>query len=419
MAERRLPVYFLLIGFLLAGLFTGRAFFFNLAGVLGGLLVIAFVWSFFAVRGLSITRSTNSFRLQVGGQLEEAFTIRNVGFLPKLWLEIRDESTFPHHRAGIVAPALSWRGRYAWTVTTPCVTRGIYQLGPIVVRSGDPFGLFAVERRLAATSRVLVYPAAPIVPAFDLPLGVLSGGAAQRCRTHDVTPYVAGIRDYTPGDGYNRVHWKQTAKRGRMMVKEFETDPQTDVWLFVDFALDALIEDPNIRRIDGIGAILTHPLAGRLPPSTEEYAVAAAAALARHFLIDQRRSVSFTAYTPAREMFMSGRGEAQYRRILNTLAVARSLSPYSLAEVLALEAVHLTRRTSVILVTAAPDSAWIARTQILAVRGLRPVCVLIDAGSFGGPSIDEARSQLRAGRIPTTIIRRGDDLATALLTGSR
>lgn len=415
MSGRRLTIYVLIIAVLLAGLFTGRAFFFNLAYLLGGLLIIAYIWSFFAVRGVTIGRKTKSLRLQVGGSLEETFTIRNRSLLPKLWLEVRDESNLPGHRASHVVPALGLRGRYTWTTSTPCVTRGEYRLGPLTVLSGDPFGLFSAPRKLAATTRIIVYPAVVRIQQFDLPAGVLSGGDSERRRTHDVTPYVAGIREYTTGDGYNRIHWKQSAKRGRLMVKEFETDPQFDIWLFVDFSAASLVEDSALRRIDGIGALLTHPFSGLVPPSTEEYIAVIAASLARHFLIDRRRPLGFSAYTPEREVFQPGRGEAQLRRILQSLALARSFTPFSLAEMLALETPYFSRRTSVIIVTASLDPAWIVRAQGLGLRGLRPVCVLVDPESFGGfEAVDEARALLRAARIPHTIIRRGDDLSAAL-----
>jgi hypothetical protein len=82
---------------------------------------------------------------------------------------------------------------------------------------------------------------------------------------------------------------------------------------------------------------------------------------------------------------------------------------------LTLETPYFSRRTSVVIVTASLDPAWIVRAQGLELRGLRPVCVLVDPESFGGfESIDEAQSLLRAARIPHTIIRRGDDLSAAL-----
>jgi uncharacterized protein (DUF58 family) len=45
---------------------------------------------------------------------------------------------------------------------------------------------------------------------------------------------VASVRDYAPGDSFNRIHWPSTARTGQLIVKEFELDPMADIWLFLD-----------------------------------------------------------------------------------------------------------------------------------------------------------------------------------------
>ena len=290
--------------------------------------------------------------------------------------------------------------------------RGEFRLGPITVLSGDPFGLFISPRKLGATSRVIVYPATIPVTKFQLPMGMLSGGEAQRQRAQNITTNAAGVREYVTGDSFNRIHWASTARRDRLMIKEFEIDPMVDIWLFVDFSRASLVEDPALRRIDGKGPVI--PMGPGIPPSTEEYGVVVAASLAQHF-IEQERQLGFAAYTPHREVFQPERGNRQMLHILQTLAVARSLSNYSLAQMLTLETPYFTRGTTLVIVTSSLDSSWIGEAQILARRGIRPVCVLIDPASFGGKvSADDTRAMLRLGRIPSVVIHRGDDLTAAL-----
>src|SRR5215207_4555599 len=175
MQSRRNTIYILLSLCLLTGLFTGRAFFFNLAYLFGGLLIISFVWAWLSVRWISISRKTRARRAQVGRNLDEAFSVYNRSILPKLWLEVRDHSDLPGHRASHVVPALGVRSRYQWYVETPCLVRGEFQLGPMTIVSGDPFGLFLSPRRIGATSRVVVYPATVPITKIELPMGILSG----------------------------------------------------------------------------------------------------------------------------------------------------------------------------------------------------------------------------------------------------
>lgn len=411
MPNRRNAVYALLILSLITGLFTGRSFFFNLAYLLSGLLIVSFVWSWASVRWISVSRRTRARRAQVGRMLNEVFVIHNRAFLPKLWLEVRDHSDLPGHRASHVVPALSARSRYRWYIETLCLVRGEFHLGPLTILSGDPFGFYVASRRLNATSRVIVYPATVPVSRFELPVGLLSGGDAQRRRTHFITTNAAGVRDYVPGDSFNRIHWRTTARRNQLTVKEFELDPLVDIWLFVDFSAASLVEMPSVVRSLTTGNII--PNDQGIPHSTEEYVVVVAASLAQHF-IELERALGFTAYVPHREVYQPERGTRQLSRILQTLAVARSFSRLSLHQMLTLEAPHFSRGTTLVIITASANHTWLTEAQTLARRGIRPMCVLVDPASFGGPPSNEIQGMLRLARIPLVVVKRGDDIAAAL-----
>ena len=412
MTSRRNIVYILISACLLAGIFTGRAFLFNLAYVFGLLLVISFLWAWLSVRWITLGRKTRARRAQVGRNLNEVFVVRNRSFLPKLWLEVRDHSDLPNHRASHVVPALNPRSNYRWNVQTPCIARGEFQLGPITLSSGDPFGLFLSTRKIDATSRVIVYPATPHIDKFELPLGLISGGEAQRRRSHYVTTNASGIRDYVPGDSFNRIHWRSSARKDQLIVKEFEIDPLVDIWLFADFSRNSLVESPTVRRIHNTGAVI--PTSNAVPMSTEEYSVVIAAALAKHF-IDIERALGFAAYTPNREVHQPERGNRQLTRILETLAIARSFSTYSLGQMLTLETPYFTRGTTLVIVTSSLDISWVNEAQILNRRGIQTMCVYVDPETFDdGHSSDEMKGILQLAKIPTIVLRYGDDLNSVL-----
>src|SRR5512141_94197 len=244
MPNRRNAIYTLLIFCLLAGLFTGRSFFFTLSYLFGALIVVAGLWSWTSVNWIRINRYTPTRRAQVGKTLEEQFAVRNTSWLPKLWLELLDHSDLPGHNPSAVVPMLFPRATHRWRTSTLCVVRGEFTLGPLTLISGDPFGLFQSTRHISAMSRVLVYPATVPVYRFASPSGLLSGGDAQRQRTHFVTTNAAGVREYAPGDSFNRIHWKSTARRDRLLVKEFDLDPLADVWMFLDLSAAGTFERP-------------------------------------------------------------------------------------------------------------------------------------------------------------------------------
>lgn len=410
--NRRNGIYLLLILCLLAGLFTGRTFFFNIAYLFTGLMAIAYLWAWLAVRWIGISRKTRTRRAQVGRTVSESFTVRNLSWLPKLWLEVRDQSNLPNHKASHIVAWMRGRASYRWSVETLCVARGQYRLGPISIISGDPFGFYISPRLIAATSTLIVYPLTVPIDKFELPAGLLSGGEAQRQRSHTVTTNAAGVRDYAYGDSFNRIHWRSSARKDRLIVKEFEIDPLVDIWIIPDFSADALVEVPGLKRTETDGYIL--PSEPGIPPSTEEYTVVIAASLAEYF-VNLERAVGFATYAAGREVHQPERGKRQITHIFETLAVARSLSRYSLSQVLTLETPYLTRGTTLILITSSLDARWVTEAEILSRRGMRPLCIFIDPASFEShASSQDIRDRLQISRIPHHVIHRGENLASAL-----
>jgi uncharacterized protein (DUF58 family) len=197
------------------------------------------------------------------------------------------------------------------------------------------------------------------------------------------------------------------------MVKESEIDPLVDVWLFVDFSAASLIERSGLRHVNGNGPII--PRGNEIPPSTEEYGVVIAASLARHFL-DKERALGFAAYIPHREVYQPERGARQLMRILQALAVARSLSSYSLAQMLSLETPYFTRGTTLVIITSSVEESWVTQAQIIGRRGIRPVCILLDPASFAGagPDVRDSQTMLRLAKVPSLVISCGDDITTLL-----
>lgn len=411
MHNRRNAIWLLIIALLLIGIFTGQAVFFNLAYLFGGLILLSLMWSWLAVRGVRMGRRTRTRRSQVGRHFTENFSVRNGFFLPKLWLEVHDHSDLPGHKASHVVPSLLPGRKYEWLVDTQCIVRGEFQLGPMTVISGDPFGLFMTPRNISASERMIVYPRSVPITQFRLPPGLISGGEPQRHITQNITTNAAGVREYVPGDSINRVHWKSTARRGKLIVKEFEIDPLVDIWMLVDFSVESLFDAPSVRRFNETGPAM--PMGGNIPASTEEYAVVIASSLAEHF-VEKERALGFIGYAPHREFYQPERGHRQLTRILETLAVARSESTHNIKAMLSLETPNLTRGATVIIVTSTLDDSWIAELNVLTRRGIRPVCVYIDPMTFGGASSEEVRGRLNLMKVPTLVIKQGDNLSAAL-----
>ncbi len=420
--QRRIVVLMLALVAFFAGLVTGRDLLFTLSYLLGLLLILSFVWAWVNLNGVHLSRVTRARRTQVGKPLEERFTVRNTTVVPKLWLEVRDFSTLPYHYSSHVVNNLGAKQSYSWRVTTICQQRGRYQLGPIRLRTSDPFGLFPMERDLAPTSNVVVFPMTFDIHQLALPVGILPGGDALRRRTHYITTNASSVRDYEPGDSFNRIHWRSTARRDRLVVKEFELDPLADIWVVPDMSVFGHVA-PR-----GKNAAPTPPPSDvpswlkmkefQLPESTEEYTVTIAASVAQFFL-RRDRAVGMLAYGQSNEILQPDRGERQFNRILETLAVLRAEGEVPLQDMLYAESHLFPRGTTVIVVTPNGREEWAINARQLNRRGLRVVTILVNPASFGSArSAESLYHLLRGGGQVVYLVNNGDDLTATLSRGA-
>lgn len=404
-----------------ATLVTGRYLLVRLHYLIGATLILSFLWTWLNIRGVQLVRQTRSRRAQVGQVAEERFMVRNTGWLPKLWLEIRDESTLPNHWTSRVVNSLPPRRQRGWSVRTYCRRRGRFTLGPITISSGDPLGLFRLERHIPTTSTMIVYPATFDLAGFEPPGGRLAGGGAMRRRAHYITTNVAGVRDYAPGDSFNRIHWPSTARTGRLIVKQFEMDPTADIWLVLDMDQAVQVGEPakDLSELQGPAVLWAPSLKTQIDPYTEEYGVTVAASLARHFLA-QNRSVGLIAYGQEREVVQLDRGERQVAKILETLAVIRAEGRWPLEHVLAAEERAFGRNTTVIVITPSTSENWVAALRDLKRRGVQVLAILLEPSTFGpAPSAMDVVVSLAANYITSYLVKCGDDLATVLRQRAR
>jgi uncharacterized protein (DUF58 family) len=394
---------------------TGRRLAFNLLYFMTGVIVLALVWTLANVRGISIRRVTRSQRSQVGKYFEESLEIINRSRWPKLWVEVQDFSSLPGHQAGKVVNGLGSRATVGWQVRTLCQLRGRFNLGPLLYTSGDPLGIFRITHWVPGVTSLVVTPAVFPISEFSPPSGYLPGSETTRRRTPYITASVSGVRDYAPGDGFNRIHWRSTARTGRLISKEFELDPLADLWIFLDMYEEAQAASPwTPEGSEPLAWIFRRADRVELPPSTEEYGVTIAASLAQHFLqID--REVGFLSYANRREVMQPDRGERQLSRLMEILAVMQARGHIPLAQVLATEGAHLARHTTLIVITPSADARWVSALRGLRARGVHGVGVLLAARTFGpAPDWQPVQAELEASGLPCYLVKRGDDLAVAL-----
>lgn len=416
---------FLLVGLIFAWVFafnSGRALAYNLAYLLTAILVLSYGWAWNSTRFVQINRYTRARRSQVGQFFEETFEIRNRGRFPKLWLELRDYSTVPFHDVSRVVNNLPGQGSQRWQVRTLCQQRGIFRLGSMSLHSGDPLGLFSVGQNLSLTSDLIVYPATIELNSFHPPIADLAGGDAISRRTQYLTTNVSGIREYAPGDSFNRIHWLSTARTGRLMTKEFELDPSADIWLFLDFFHEvekSMGWEPTRPEL-GVFSLTRLQRGGKrsdvleLPPSTTEYGVTVGASVARYFLL-RNRAVGMMWNDGKRQILQTDRGQRQVRKILESLAISNARGDMPFDELLLTEGGRMNRNDIILAISPDPRPDWARALRELRRRGVNSIAVVIDGSTFGSPyTFEPLFHELQLSAIPTYPIKRGHSIEAAL-----
>jgi uncharacterized protein (DUF58 family) len=398
--SRNLRLLFLATALVVAAFSTGIDFLFFLVYLMAALVIGA---RLFAGRGLKDVRADYRVlnpRAHVGEVLQAIYRVENHDRWGKPWLEVWNDSTLPVSLPGR-ALGIQGRGTRQWLAKLTLTRRGSYRLGPLRLRTGDPFGLFSSEMIVGAPTSVVVFPEVVALPHWRLPPSPMDGNTPVKKRYEAASPLVSTVRPYVHGDAINRVHWLSSARHGELHVKEFDLEQAADLWLLLD--LD--------RRVHaGVGT-----------DASVETAVTVAASIALRTLADNR-SVAMTATARRIQIHQPDRGTRVEQKLLHLLANVQADGVKPLAEVLGSTSPQLRRGMTLCIVTGATDRAWVRALAPLRRRGVAAVVMLIDRASYASSESDErARAELAAVRhalseydILYRVIHRGDDIATAI-----
>ncbi len=366
-------------------------------------LFIAWVWTRFSLQRLGLRRALSMDRVRAGEWVTEEISLSNLSILPKLWIEVRDLSSLPGHEAGRVV-SLGPKRMSTWSARTRCDRRGKYRLGPVALHSGDPLGLFSQRRMIPATHELVVYPAQIDVSEIPIPMANMMGGRSTNAQAAMAAHTVAGIREYATGDPLNRISWNATARLGRMMVKEFDPEPTSDIWIILDL---------NDSERD-ISTMSNEPgrAGGMESEASREYAIAVAGSLAEKCLNDGRK-VGFIVNRSIPIRHDADSTHRQWFRIFETLAVASPFGQRPVGEAIQADSTRFTRNSGLMVVTARPAGDWIDAARGLVTRQVPVTAVLIrEPGGAFDEEFDRLSEGLVSAHVHVASIKPGRRMAS-------
>lgn len=378
-------------------------------------LLGSWLWVQISLSGIQITRRSRSLRANVGDVYDENFEIANTNRLPSPWLAVENKTELPAASGSRILGNIKHGQKQSYMARTWLTQRGAFPLGPTHLTSHDPLGLFQKTKSFPATSDLVVLPMLVPLHSFPAPPGLLPGGKALRQKSLGITPYAAGIREYEPGDALRRIHWATSARRQKLMVKEFEDDPQAEVWIFLDAhaGVQASLPDEGLGRCWD-GWMLGKRPKFELPPATLEYSVTIAASLA-HYFIRERRAVGLIAAGQTHIAIPADRSIRQEEKILETLAFVKAGDDLPIESLVRAQAGQILSGGSAVIITPSVRPQLVSAVDELQCRNLHPTVVLLDAASFGGSQGSERLEEsLKNFGVPVFRIHHGDDIGAVL-----
>ncbi len=276
------------------------------------------------------------------------------------------------------------RSRFAGSYDLRAVPRGRYAFERVRLTIEDPFGLARTSLEQGETQALVVYPRLVALHRLFFESGVQAQDGRRLLLRRPTGYELHSVREYTQGESLRMVHWRSTARRGRLMVKELEDAPRDEV---------AVLLDGDERNGRGEGF---------------EVAVRAAGSILQANLRRGRRC-ALVVNSAARES-QPVTSEAEWRRALEVLAGAEPNVRTPAFALLQADGGIAARSLELVVVTAIVDVALADRLVQRALTRRSTSLVYVQTARRPEPQL----LRLQAVGIPVAVVRPGEDLAAAL-----
>lgn len=221
--------------------------------------------------GLDCERRVSQTTLQQGDSVDVDVRVTNRRGWPIPWIFIED--LFPAYcfrngentRLAVLMPGRSVEMRYRLT----CPKRGYHRIGPLVMESGDLFGLQRRFRTGQQQDYISVLPTVAYIETFNIAAKRPQGPVKTTHRIYEDPTRIAGLREYQPGDPLNRIHWKASSRTGDLYTKTFDPTSVTGGTLVLDLHEDSYVPKDREARLE-LAITVTASIAFLLQMSGEQ-----------------------------------------------------------------------------------------------------------------------------------------------------
>ena len=208
---------------------------------------IAKLWDRLALEDVHYERLLSQKRAFIGDVVPMTLALTNRKPLPLPWVQIEDpigeglevvegNADVGSYTGGSrvhQSVSMAWYERTLWDYKIRPTKRGLLEVGPVTIESGDPFGFTSEFKNEYHKDTLLVYPRMVSLGELGIPsvrpLGEVRGGL----RIYPDPSRPVGLRDYVRGDPLKWIDWKATARFHGMQVRQYDPSTATTVVLVV------------------------------------------------------------------------------------------------------------------------------------------------------------------------------------------
>jgi len=279
---------------------------------------------------------------------------------------------------------LQREGRHLWArYVLPAVPRGRYRMEKAVAVVEDAFGLERRERPLGENAALVVYPRLTALERLFSETGEHARDGRRLLLQRPSGFDLHSVRDYVEGDSLRKVHWRSTARRGQLMVKELEDSPREDVAVILDAWRGC-------------------------PRPLFDVAVRAAGSILQAYAQRSRRAALVLGGAVVEVQRVQAEGD--WRRALELLAGAEADGADAPARLLAGERNPAALALDLVVVTPRIDPPFVERLIQRARARRNSALVYVDGTHDREPLL----LRLQAAGVAVAVLREGDDLGRVL-----
>lgn len=151
-----------------------------------------------------------------------------------------------HGRASFELPSLGAGAQHEELFAIPTARRAVLSVGPVTSVRADPLSLLRREQALTVEETLYVHPRTVRVEGSAAGLiRDLEGNTVRKLTESDVAFHA--LRNYVPGDDRRHIHWKTSARSGRLMVRQFEETRRSHLLVLLSSRVDDYAADSEFE----------------------------------------------------------------------------------------------------------------------------------------------------------------------------